>query len=43
MIFIWITDGYGWEKMFPTLKNSSKSIEYVLNFNMLQSKLKSLL
>ncbi|KZX12805.1 type II restriction endonuclease [Methanobrevibacter curvatus] len=43
MTFIWITDGIGWKKMFSTLKSASKSIEYVLNFNMLKNKIDSIL
>jgi type II restriction enzyme len=43
MNFVWITDGYGWRKMFSTLKNSSKSIDYVLNFNMLKNKINRIL
>jgi type II restriction enzyme len=36
MEFIWVTDGFGWKKMFSSLKSTSKSIDYVLNYNMLK-------
>lgn len=43
MIFIWVTDGLGWRKMFSTLKFASNNMDYVFNYNMLKNKLELLL
>lgn len=34
--FVWITDGYGWQKMRNQLRRGLENFEYVLNLNMLQ-------
>ena len=36
--FIWVTDGQGWKKMFSTLSNVAKDIDYILNYAMLNEK-----
>ena len=41
--FIWVTDGKGWIKMFSTLRNVSEEIDYIVNFNMLNTLLDNLL
>lgn len=33
--FIWVTDGQGWKKMQTTLRNVSKDIEFIVNYNIL--------
>ncbi|MCL2114603.1 MAG: type II restriction endonuclease [Methanobrevibacter sp.] len=43
MTFIWITDGQGWKKMFTTLKFAMRSIDYVLNYNMLKDNIDNIL
>ena len=35
LIFIWVTDGKGWNKMFSTLMNVAGDIDYIVNYNML--------
>ena len=39
LIFLWITDGLGWKKMFPTLINAGANIDYIFNYNMLNRQL----
>lgn len=43
IVFIWVTDGQGWKKMFSTLKNVSNNIEYIVNYTILNERLKYLL
>lgn len=33
--FIWVTDGFGWNKMSKTIKNVQEDIEYLVNYKML--------
>ena len=35
LIFLWITDGLGWRKMFSSLTNAGQNIDYIFNYNML--------
>lgn len=35
LIFIWVTDGIGWNKMFSSLMNAGENIDYIFNYNML--------
>lgn len=35
LIFIWITDGLGWKKMFSSLENAGANIDFIFNYNML--------
>ena len=37
LIFIWITDGKGWNKMFSALMNVIDDIDYIVNYNMLSN------
>lgn len=39
LIFLWITDGQGWKKMFSTLMNAGEGIEYIFNYHMLDKQL----
>lgn len=43
IIFIWVTDGQGWKKMFSTLMNVAEDIDFIVNFNMLNKVLDNLL
>lgn len=43
MIFIWVTDGFGWKKMYNALHKASANIDFVLNYNMLKNTLDNLL
>lgn len=35
LIFIWVTDGQGWNKMFSTLMNVAEDIDFIVNYKML--------
>ncbi|WP_296858549.1 DpnII family type II restriction endonuclease [uncultured Methanobrevibacter sp.] len=35
LIFIWVTDGFGWKKMISSLLNAGENIDYILNYQML--------
>lgn len=35
LIFIWVTDGLGWEKMMSSLLNAGANIEYIVNYRQL--------
>lgn len=35
LIFIWITDGLGWNKMMSSLLNAGENIDYIFNYHML--------
>lgn len=35
LIFIWVTDGKGWNKMFNTLINVAEDIDFIVNYKML--------
>lgn len=37
LIFIWVTDGKGWKRMFKTLKEVSPGIDYIVNYTMLEN------
>ncbi len=43
LIFIWVTDGQGWRKMFKTLMNVADDIDFIVNYNMLDKVLEDLL
>ena len=43
MKFIWITDGAGWNKMEKTLKSVSPYLDYIINYKLLEKKLKKLI
>ncbi|MDR0912693.1 MAG: type II restriction endonuclease [Methanobrevibacter sp.] len=43
MTFIWVTDGFGWKKMFTSLKPAMKNIDYVLNYNLLKDNVEKIL
>ena len=43
LIFIWVTDGRGWNKMFSTLMNVAEDIDFIVNYNMLDKALNRLL
>lgn len=43
IVFIWITDGPGWNRMFTTLMNVADDIEFIVTFNMLNEILDSFL
>lgn len=43
MVFIWVTDGFGWKKMYSALHNASANIDFVLNYNMLKDTIDNLL
>lgn len=36
-IFIWVTDGKGWKKMFNSLQEVSSEIDFILNYQMLKN------
>ena len=35
LIFIWVTDGLGWNKMMSSLLNAGENIDYIFNYRML--------
>ena len=35
LIFIWVTDGLGWEKMMSSLLNAGANIDYIVNYRQL--------
>ncbi len=35
LLFIWVTDGKGWTKMFSTLMNVAEDIDFIVNYKML--------
>ena len=39
LIFIWVTDGQGWKKMFSSLMNAGENIDYIFNYCMLDKQL----
>ncbi|WP_299524906.1 type II restriction endonuclease [uncultured Methanobrevibacter sp.] len=43
MVFVWITDGFGWKKMYNAFHEASTNIDFVLNFNMLNDTIYNLL
>jgi type II restriction enzyme len=43
MTFIWVTDGFGWKKMFTTMESVSSSIDYILNYRMLKDNINCIL
>lgn len=43
LIFIWVTDGQGWNKMFTTLMNVAEDIDFIVNYNMLNKILDKML
>lgn len=43
LLFIWVTDGQGWNKMFSTLMNVAEDIDFIVNYNMLDDVLDDLL
>ena len=43
LMFIWVTDGQGWNKMFPTLLGVAEDIDFIVNYNMLDKLMDDLL
>ena len=43
LLFIWVTDGQGWNKMFPTLMGVAEDIDFIVNYNMLDKVIDDLL
>ena len=43
LLFIWVTDGQGWNKMFPTLMGVAEDIDFIVNYNMLDKLIDDLL
>lgn len=43
MIFVWVTDGFGWKKMYNTLHKASDNIDFVLNYSMLNDTIDNIL
>ena len=43
LVFIWVTDGKGWRKMSKTLKEVSPSIDYIVNYNILNKSIDKIL
>lgn len=43
LVFIWVTDGKGWRKMDKALKSVSPGIDYIVNYNILNKSLDSIL
>ena len=43
LLFIWVTDGQGWKKMFSTLMNVAEDIEFIVNYRMLDKLLDDML
>ena len=43
LLFIWVTDGQGWNKMFSTLMNVAEEIEFIVNYTMLDNLLDDIL
>lgn len=39
LIFIWVTDGFGWKKMYSALMNAGENIDFILNYHMLNEQL----
>lgn len=37
LLFIWVTDGQGWKKMFSALKDVASGIDFIVNYNMLDN------
>jgi len=35
LIFLWITDGFGWKKMMSSLMNAGENIDFIFNYHML--------
>ena len=36
--FIWVTDGRAWRKMMETIRETSREIDFVLNYKMLSQR-----
>lgn len=43
LIFIWVTDGNGWTKMFSTLMNVAEDIDFIVNYKMLDKIIEGIL
>lgn len=43
LLFIWVTDGQGWNRMKKTLLEVSPKIDYLLNYNLLKNNLENIL
>lgn len=43
LIFLWITDGHGWNSMKNVFSKVSPKIDYLLNYNLLKKNLKNIL
>lgn len=39
LIFIWVTDGFGWKKMISSLMNAGENIDFIFNYRMLDKQL----
>ena len=35
LVFIWVTDGFGWKKMLSSLLNAGENIEFIVNYHQL--------
>lgn len=35
LVFLWITDGFGWKKMMSSLLNAGENIDFIFNYHML--------
>lgn len=35
LVFIWVTDGFGWKKMLSSLMNAGENIEFIVNYHQL--------
>lgn len=43
IVFLWVTDGLGWNKMKTTFKKGSEEIDYIINYSMMEETIKRLL
>ena len=43
LIFIWVTDGQGWKKMFSSLMNAGAHIDLIVNYRQLDKILDDIL
>lgn len=35
LVFIWVTDGFGWKKMLSSLMNAGENIDFIVNYHQL--------
>lgn len=43
LVFIWVTDGFGWKKMLSSLMNAGENIDFIVNYHQLDKLLDNFL